>query len=113
MSSRGPHQHRRAEPAGGPGLSPAVGAKQAEARIGKPCFYGGQKVQGLFACVACQFQINNRKSLPTCPDCGEIVWAYLGDGPRPVPEGETAEDGVQLDAPSGPVKVEENVKLDP
>ena len=41
----------------------------------------------MFGCVACQFQIRNRGALP-CPQCGEIVWAYLEDGPRPVPEGE-------------------------
>ena len=79
----------------------------------------------MFGCVACQFQIRNRGPLPTCPQCGEIVWAYLEDGPRPVPEGEepgaapaaapektgpVVQEGVKLDAP---VSVEENVKLEP
>jgi hypothetical protein len=125
MSSQGPHQRRRVESSRGQGLSPAEGANQAEARLGKPCFHAGQTVHGMFGCVACQFQIQNRKTLPTCPECGEIVWAYLEGGPRPVPEGETAapapqtaaapsvEEGVKLDAPAAPVKVEENVKLDP
>ena len=79
----------------------------------------------MFGCVACQFQIRNRGALPTCPQCGEIVWAYLEDGPRPVPEGEEpgaapaaapetagpqVQEGVKLDAP---VSVQENVKLEP
>jgi hypothetical protein len=80
----------------------------------------------MFGCVACQFQIRNRGALPTCPQCGEIIWAYLEQGPRPVPEGEdagapresapqapaaTVEEGVRLDAPG--VTVQENVKLEP
>lgn len=117
---------------GGPGagpprgnVSPKEGAAQAEARLGLPCFHQGQRVTGIFGCVACQFQINNRKTLPSCPQCGEIVWAYLGGGPRPVPEGEDVpaaapaaeapakvQEGVKLDAPA-PVKVQENVKLEP
>lgn len=116
---------------GGPGqqrpsrnLSPREGAEEAEKRTGLPTFHVGQRVQGLFGCVACQFQIRNRGALPTCPQCGEIVWAYLEDGPRPVPEGEEAgaapaapqapqpqvEEGVKLEAP---VSVQENVKLEP
>ncbi|MEQ8834938.1 MAG: hypothetical protein RIB67_10920 [Miltoncostaeaceae bacterium] len=82
-------------------------------------------MQGVFACVACQFQIRNRGTLPGCPDCGELVWAYMQDGPRPVPEGETGpvpgketapaqqsvvQENVKLEAP---VSVQENVKLDP
>ena len=127
-----PPQRRQAGgPGGGPGgrtprnLSPREGAEQAEARSGLPCFHAGQKVAGLFGCVACQFQIRNRGPLPTCPQCGEIVWAYLDQGPRPVPEGEqpgqppapapsasaaTVEEGVKLDTP---VTVQENVKLQP
>jgi hypothetical protein len=82
-------------------------------------------VVGVFACVACQFRINNRKALPSCPDCGELIWAWMGEGERPVPEGEEAraapqqptagpavQEGVKLEGP-GPVKVEEGVKLDP
>lgn len=109
------------------GLSPAQGAQEAERRLGKPCFHVGQRVPGFFGCVACQFQIRNRKALPTCPQCGEIIWAYLDDGPRPVPEGEDpvqvqdptagqqpvkVEEGVDLGAPAAPVIVEEGVKLE-
>jgi len=127
-----PPQRRQAGgPGGGPGgrtprnISPREGAEEAEKRSGLPSFHVGQRVQGLFGCVACQFQIRNRGPLPTCPDCGEIIWAYLEDGPRPVPEGErpgaapeaapaapsaTVEESVKLDAP---VTVTENVKLQP
>ncbi len=108
-------------------LSPAQGAQQAEQRLGKPCYHAGQKVPGIYACVTCQFRINNRGTLPACPDCGEIIWAYMGDGPRPVPEGETApapgakapaapagEEQVAIqEAVQEPVKVEEGVKLEP
>jgi hypothetical protein len=76
--------------------------------------------------VACQFRIRNRGPLPVCPDCGELVWAYMEQGPRPVPEGEepgaapeptqgpaaTTEEGVKLDAPAN-VTVQDNVKLQP
>jgi hypothetical protein len=119
----GPPSARRG---GGRNLSPKEGAEEAERRIGKPCFHAGQRVQGIFGCVACQFQIRNRGVLPACPDCGEIIWAYLEEGPRPVPEGEegqptatpaaaekpaaTVEEGVKL---PGPVSVQENVKLEP
>lgn len=122
-------------PGGGPGggpargtrkLSPKEGAAEAEARLGLPCFHATQRVAGRFGCVACQFQINNRGTLPTCPDCGEIIWAFMGEGPRPVPQGEspdpaapapaaptaTVQEGVKLDAP-GPVTVQEGVKLEP
>jgi len=121
--SRGPGQQN----AGGRGLTPAQGAQEAERRLGLPCYYAGQRVAAVVGCVACQFQINNRAVLPTCPQCGEIVWAYLGSGPRPIPEGEepvapptpaatgadvTVQEGVSIggDAPS--VTVEEGVKLD-
>ncbi|MFP5452378.1 MAG: hypothetical protein ACLGG9_11620 [Thermoleophilia bacterium] len=105
--------------------SPKEGAEEAERRLGKPCFHIGQKVVGRFACVACQFQIRNRGQLPSCPDCGELVWAYMDDGPRPVPEGEApgdapatpaaqagpvVQENVKLDAP---VSIQENVKLEP
>jgi hypothetical protein len=117
---------------GGPGratranLSPREGAEEAERRLGRPCFHAGQKVVGLFGCVTCQSQIRNRGRLPVCPDCGEMIWAYMEEGPRPVPEGEqpaeaptaqetrpgpTVEEGVKLE--QTPVKVEENVKLEP
>lgn len=121
---------------GGPGRSgpgrgprpagdPKSGAEEAERRLGRPCFHVGQKVPGMFACVACQFKIRNRGVLPGCPECGELVWAYMEDGPRPVPEGETAsvpgtqaaeapatvvQENVKLEAP---VSVQENVKLEP
>jgi hypothetical protein len=125
-----PPQRRQAGP-GGPGgragrsnLSPREGAEEAERRLGLPCFHAGQKVVGLYGCIACQFQIRNRGTLPTCPECGEIVWAYLEQGPRPVPEGEepgaapaprettgpVVEEGVKLETP---VSVQENVKLEP
>jgi hypothetical protein len=133
MSSLPPQRRQAGGPGGGPGgrpprsnMSVREGAEEAERRLGKPCFHAGQKVPGVFACVACQFQIRNRGVLPSCPDCGEIVWAYMQDGPRPVPEGEepgaapqaaqapagpVVEEGVKLDAP--PVVVQENVKLQP
>jgi predicted RNA-binding Zn-ribbon protein involved in translation (DUF1610 family) len=82
-------------------MSPQQGVEQAERRLGKPCYHAGQKVPGIFACVACQFRINNRATLPGCPDCGEIIWAYMGDGPPPVPEGETARP-----EPTGPAAEE-------
>ena len=92
-------------------LTPVQGAQQAEQRLGKPCYHGGQKVSGIYACVACQFRINNRGVLPACPECGEIIWCYMGDGPRPVPEGETSPPAA-TETPAGPV-VEENVALEP
>lgn len=115
-----PPQRRQGPPARGPGgpggrparnLSPKEGAEEAERRAGVPVFHVGQRVPGLFGCVACQFQIRNRGPLPTCPDCGEILWGYLEDGPRPVPEGEEPGAAPRPAAPAGPV-VEENVKLE-
>jgi hypothetical protein len=107
-------------------MNPKEGAEEAERRLGLPCFHAGQKVVGLFGCVACQFQIRNRGKLPGCPECGELVWAYLEQGPRPVPEdeapgapatetpaaqeGPVVQENVKIDAP---VSVEENVKLEP
>lgn len=137
MSSLPPQRRQAGGPGGGPGgpggraprpgMSMREGAEEAERRLGKPCFHAGQKVPGIFACVACQFQIRNRGVLPACPDCGEVVWAYMQEGPRPVPEGEepgaapapaaeapagpTVEEGVKLQSPD--VTVEENVKLQP
>jgi hypothetical protein len=134
MGSLPPQRRQAGGPGGGPGgragrtnLTPKEGVEEAERRLGKPCFHAGQKVQGTYACVACQFQIRNRGTLPTCPDCGEIVWAYMESGPRPVPEGEqpgdvaaaapaapssaTVEEGVKLESPG--VSVQEGVKLQP
>jgi hypothetical protein len=107
-------------------LTPAQGALEAERRLGLPCYYAGQRVKAVVGCVACQFQINNRAVLPTCPQCGEIVWAYLGDGPRPIPEGEepiaptteetsapvSVQDGVSIGGDAPPVTVQEGIKLD-
>ena len=128
MGTSGPTQGPgKTAGAQGKNLSPAQGAQQAEQRLGKPCYHAGQKVPGIYACVTCQFRINNRGTLPACPDCGEIIWAYMGDGPRPVPEGETApaqateappaaatEEQVALEPTvQEPVKVEEGIKLEP
>ncbi|MEW6583452.1 MAG: hypothetical protein AB1416_11910 [Actinomycetota bacterium] len=129
MSSELPPQ--RLAPAGGGAaagrnLSPQQGALESERKTGRPCYHAGQVVAGLFQCVSCRFQIRNRKRLPACPDCGELIWAYMEDGPRPVPEGESAPaPAAQGAAPAGPaveenvriqatpVRVEENVKLEP
>ena len=119
---RGPGQ----QGAGQRNITPAQGAQEAERRLGLPCYYAGQRVKAMVGCVACQFQINNRAALPTCPQCGEIIWAYLGDGPRPIPEGEepvvtaandaaapvTVQDGVSIGGDAPPVVVEEGIKLD-
>ena len=111
MGTSGPTRGPGKTAAKSKNLSPAQGAQQAEQRVGKPCYHVGQKVPGIFACVACQFRINNRGVLPSCPDCGEIIWAYMGDGPRPIPEGETAAPQA-AEAPAGPA-VEDNVSLEP
>jgi hypothetical protein len=130
MSSLPPQRQGGGGPGrgGAPGakMTPEKGAQEAEKRLGKPCFHMGQKVQGVFACVACQFQIRNRAGLPMCPDCGEIIWAFMEDGPRPVPEGEatpiapqadatpdvTVQEGVSLEPSAPEVIVEEGVRLD-
>ena len=65
----------------------------------------------IVGCVACQFQINNRGVLPTCPQCGELIWAYLGSGPRPVPEGEEAAAPAQTAATAGDVTVQGGVSI--
>ena len=113
--------------AGGPdqrrNLSPAQGAQEAAKRLGLTCFHAGQQVPGLVGCVACQFQIRNRGVLPTCPDCGELVWAWLDEGPPPLLTGADApaipppataapqvEEGVSVEPT---VKVEENVSIEP
>jgi hypothetical protein len=116
---------QRRQPSAGRTAAPQQAALEAERRIGKPCYYAGQQVQGTFACITCQFRIRNRRVLPACPDCGELLWAYMDEGPRPIPEGETempavavasgpkVEEGVKLSMPSSqPVQVQENVKLD-
>lgn len=127
MGTSGPTRGPGKTAAKGKNLSPAQGAQQAEQRLGKPCYHAGQRVPGIYACVTCQFRINNRGTLPACPDCGEIIWAYMGDGPRPVPEGETApapgseaasapaaQETVAAPEPvQEPVKVEEGIKLEP
>jgi hypothetical protein len=118
-----PPQRRQAS--AGRNVAPQQAALDAERRVGKPCYYAGQKVPGQFACITCQFRIRNRGTLPACPDCGELIWAYMEAGPRPVPEGEAevpgragastarVEEGVKLSAPAAaPVQVQENVKLD-
>lgn len=116
---------QRRAPGGGKNISPEQGAMDAERRLGRPCFYAGQTVAGVFQCISCRFHIRNRRTLPSCPDCGELVWVYMEDGPRPVPEGETVrvpggaaagaapkvEEGVKIEA--APVRIQENVKLEP
>jgi len=104
-------------------LSPAQGAQEAAKRLGLTCFHVGQQVPGLVACVACQFQIRNRGVLPACPDCGELVWAWLDEGPPPALDGANmpiaappaaaapqVQEGVVLEPT---VKVEENVSIEP
>jgi hypothetical protein len=123
--SRGPGQQQARGAQGN--LTPAQGALEAERRLGLPCYYAGQRVAAIVGCVACQFQINNRAVLPTCPQCGEIIWAYLGDGPRPIPEGEepagspatgadtpgvTVKDDVAIGGDAQSVTVQEGIKLD-
>lgn len=129
---------QRRQPPKGPGgagaganLTPAQGAAEAQKRLGLTCYHAGQKVVGMVGCVACQFQIRNRSALPTCPQCGEMVWAWLDEGPAPTPEDLTAEErvaheaaqaelnkppevqeGVSLEA-TPEVEIEENIKLEP
>ena len=104
-------------------LSLSQGAQEAAKRLGLACFHAGQQVPGLVGCVACQFQIRNRGVLPACPDCGELVWAWLDEGPPPDLGGANApatpppaaaapqvEEGVPLEPT---VKVEENVSIEP
>ncbi|HJZ60982.1 MAG TPA: hypothetical protein VKD47_02380 [Miltoncostaeaceae bacterium] len=102
-------------------MTPAQGAQEAQKRLGIACYHAGQQVVGVVGCVACQFQIRNRGVLPACPDCGELVWAWLDEGPPPeieghvpAPEGQAtgpeAQEGVPIEATQ--VKVEE-VRLEP
>ena len=117
-----PPQRRQQSPggaaAGRPNLSPAQGAQEAQRRLGLTCYHAGQKVVGLVGCVACQFQIRNRGTLPVCPDCGDMVWAWLDTAPAPVPEDLTederaAHEKAQADAAKGTTTVEEGVSLTP
>jgi hypothetical protein len=101
-------------------LTPAQGAQEAQKRLGLACYHAGQQVVGMVGCVACQFQIRNRGVLPPCPMCGELVWAWLDEGPPPQVEGHVAppeaeaaaaaQEDVAIEAT--PVKVEE-VRLEP
>lgn len=91
-------------------LSPLQGAQEAAKRLGLTCFHSGQQVPGLVGCVACQFQIRNRGILPACPQCGELIWAWLDEGPPPSVDGVSAAPPPQ--AAEGP-KVEEGVSLEP
>lgn len=91
-------------------LSPSQGAQEAAKRLGLTCFYMGQTVPGLVGCVACQFQIRNRGILPACPQCGELVWAWLDSEPPPTVDGAGAPPA-PTDAK--PQSVEEGVSLEP
>lgn len=126
MSSLPPQRMAPGGPQGASrNLSPDQGAQEAERRLGLPCYYAGQRVTAIVGCVACQFQINNRAALPTCPQCGEMIWAYLGSGPRPIPEGEapvvrdtqpapsvSVQEGVSIGGEAPSVTVQDGVKLD-
>lgn len=101
-------------------ISPSQGAQEAAKRLGLTCFHAGQRVPGLVGCVACQFQIRNRGVLPACPDCGELVWAWLDSEPPPEVEGAglapaaTGEaEGVAETAAEAPVVVQESVSIEP
>ncbi len=102
-------------------LSPAQGAQEAAKRLGLSCFHAGQQVPGLVGCVACQFQIRNRGVLPACPDCGELVWAWLDSTPPPEIEGAGtpppdagAADTTEAKPEEAPqVVVQENVSIEP
>ena len=103
-------------------VSPQQGAQETAKRLGVTCFHAGQQVPGLVGCVACQFQIRNRGVLPACPDCGELIWAWLDEGPAPTVEGGSAmppapaaaapkvEEGVALEPT---IQVQENVSIEP
>lgn len=105
-----------------PSLSPAQGAQEAAKRLGLSCFYAGQQVPGLVGCVACQFQIRNRGALPACPDCGELVWAWLDSTPPPDIEGAGTPVAPDASAAGTPdttsdeapkVVIQENVSIEP
>lgn len=91
------------------GMSPTQGAQEAAKRLGLTCFHHGQIVPGLVGCVACQFQIRNRGPLPSCPQCGELVWAWLDSEPPPTVEGAGAPPA-EKDA--SPTSVEEGVAVE-
>lgn len=114
MGSNLPPQRMRPGGVGGVGdrrsLSPTQGATEAAKRLGLTCFHAGQTVPGMVGCVACQFQIRNRGTLPACPQCGELVWAWLDEGPPPAVEGAGAPPPV---AEAATPSVEEGVSLEP
>lgn len=91
-------------------MSKTQGAQEAAKRLGLTCFYAGQTVPGFVGCVACQFQIRNRGILPACPQCGELVWAWLDSEPPPTVEGAGAPPQA---AEAKPAQVEEGVSLGP
>lgn len=102
-------------------VSPAQGAQEAAKRLGLTCFYAGQHVPGLVACVACQFQIRNRGVLPACPDCGDMVWAWLDTAPPPEIDGvgkppeksEASEEAAPAEEQAPKVVVQDNVSIEP
>ncbi len=104
-----------------PNLSPAQGAQEAAKRLGLTCYHAGQQVPGLVGCVACQFQIRNRGVLPACPDCGELVWAWLDSTPPPeidgsgVPQadGQAAAATLAKEEEAPTVIVQDNVSIEP
>ena len=123
MGSNLPHISRPGTGGGGErrSVSPQQGAQETAKRLGLTCFHAGQQVPGLVGCVACQFQIRNRGVLPACPDCGELIWAWLDEGPAPMIEGAGApppraaaqpivEEGVALEPT---VQIQENVSIEP
>lgn len=117
-----PHVPRPGTGGGGErrNMSPQQGAQETAKRLGLTCFHAGQKVPGRVGCVACQFQIRNRGVLPACPECGELIWAWLDEGPAPAVEGAAVpppaaakpivEEGVVLEPT---VQVQENVSIEP
>ena len=123
MGSNLPPQRLRPGGTSGRGqqLSPAQGAQEAAKRLGLSCYFAGQTVPGLVGCVACQFQIRNRGVLPACPDCGELVWAWLDTTPAPEIEGvgtpPSAAEQAASEAPreeeAAPVIVQDNVSIEP
>lgn len=117
-----PHVSRPGTGGGGErrNVSPQQGAQETAKRLGLTCFHAGQQIPGLVGCVACQFQIRNRGVLPACPECGELIWAWLDEGPAPTVEGAAVpppvaakpivEEGVVLEPT---VQVQENVSIEP
>ncbi len=115
MGSNLPPQRMRPGGVGGSGqrssLSPTQGAQEAAKRLGLTCFHAGQTVPGMVGCVACQFQIRNRGVLPACPQCGELVWAWLDSEPPPAVEGGAGAPPPAAEAT--PTSVEDGVSLEP